>query len=74
MRHFIRRTSSSPDNLSLLLLDNRENHRLLETIQLAKSSGVVLLTLPPRSSNKMHLDVDVLALFRLIFVLHIIHG
>ncbi|KAJ8942856.1 hypothetical protein NQ314_009918 [Rhamnusium bicolor] len=58
MKHFTQHTSSSLDNPSLLIFDNHESHISLEVVKLAKTYGVEILTLPPRSSNKLQpLDV-----------------
>lgn len=65
MRHFIAHTSSSLDNPSLLIFDNHESHLTIEGLNLAKDNGVVILTLPPHTSNKLQpLDVAVFSSFK----------
>ncbi|XP_072380917.1 uncharacterized protein [Diabrotica undecimpunctata] len=60
MEHFIKYSSSSCNNPCLLIMDNHESHLSMETLDLAKSNGVKILTLPPHCSNKMQpLDVAV---------------
>lgn len=50
---FITNTRCSPDRPVLLILDNHVSHVSLETIVLAKNSGVILLTLPPHTSHRL---------------------
>jgi len=39
----------------VLIMDNHESHSSLAAIDIARASGVVILTLPPHTSNKMQL-------------------
>lgn len=65
LKHFIKHTSSSKDNLSLLIMDNHESHVSLNSISIAKDSGVTILTLPPHCSNRLQpLDVSVYGPFK----------
>lgn len=65
MKHFIKHTSASKDNPALLILDNHESHLSIETLNLAKSSGVTLLTLPPHTTARLQpLDVGLNAPFK----------
>lgn len=65
MKHFIKCSSSSMDNPSLLIFDNHESHLSLESLKLAKSHGVTILTLPPHSSHKTQpLDVGLFKPFK----------
>lgn len=58
MRHFVKFTASSKDNPSLLLMDNHESHLSIEALDIAKNSGVTVLTLHPHTTNKLQpLDV-----------------
>lgn len=58
MRHFIKHVSASKDNPALLLMDNHESHLSIEALELAKSSGVTILTLHPHTTAKLQpLDV-----------------
>lgn len=58
MKHFIKHSSASKDNQALLIMDNHESHLSLEAIELAKSSGVTILTLHPHTTAKLQpLDV-----------------
>lgn len=65
IEHFIFHSGSSTSNPTLLLLDNHESHLSVETLNLAKDNGVVILTLPPHCSNKLQpLDVSVFGPFK----------
>ncbi|KAL0829616.1 hypothetical protein ABMA28_003122 [Loxostege sticticalis] len=58
MEHFIKHTSASPENPALLIMDNHESHLSVEALDLAKQSGVTILTLHPHTTAKMQpLDV-----------------
>ncbi|KAJ8957110.1 hypothetical protein NQ318_007325 [Aromia moschata] len=64
MQHFIKYSNSSTDNPCLLIYDNHESHLSIGVLNLAKASGVTILTLPPHSSNKLQpLDVGVFKAF-----------
>lgn len=52
MQHFIKHSYSSKDNPSLLICDNHKSHLSIEVLDLAKDSGVTILTLPPHSSHR----------------------
>lgn len=65
IKHFIKHSSSSMANPSLLILDNHESHLSIESLELAKSNGITILTLPPHSSHKTQpLDVGVFKPFK----------
>ena len=49
----------------LLILDNHDTHISIETVDLAKNNGVVMLTLPPHCSHKLQpLDRSVYGPFK----------
>lgn len=65
MNHFIKYSGAAKENPCLLLLDNHKSHVNIEAINLAKASGVHLLTLPPHCSHRLQpLDVSVYAPFK----------
>lgn len=65
LKHFIKFTNSSKENPSLLIMDNHESHISLSSVDLAKSNGVTILTLPPHCSNRLQpLDVSVYGPFK----------
>lgn len=53
MRHFIKHSGSSKDNPTILIYDNHESHLTIDTLNLAKENGVIIVTLPPHCSNKL---------------------
>lgn len=58
MKHFVKFTASSKDNPSLLIMDNHESHLSLGALDIAKESGVTILTLHPHTTSKLQpLDV-----------------
>ncbi|XP_076128435.1 uncharacterized protein LOC143109550 [Alosa pseudoharengus] len=58
--HLIQHTNCTPDRPMLLILDNLKAHISLKAIEMSKSNGIVLLTLPPHTSHRMQpLDVTV---------------
>lgn len=65
LQHFVKHTKPSLENPLLLILDNHESHISIASIDYAKKSGIVLLTLPPHCSNKIQpLDVSVFGPFK----------
>lgn len=65
IKHFVKHTSASMDNPALLIMDNHESHLSIEALDIAKSSGVTVLTLHPHTTAKLQpLDVGVNAPFK----------
>lgn len=65
MKHFINHAAASPENPVLLILDNHEAHLSIEALDIAKGSGVTILTLHPHTTAKMQpLDVGLNAPFK----------
>lgn len=65
MKHFIRCSNSSKEKPTLLILDNHESHLSIEAVDLAKENGVIMLTIPPHTSNRLQpLDVGVFSSFK----------
>ncbi len=63
--HLIQHTNCTPDRPMLLILDNLKAHISLKAVEIAKSNGIVLLTLPPHTSHRMQpLDVTVFGPFK----------
>ncbi|XP_023218187.1 uncharacterized protein LOC111632236 [Centruroides sculpturatus] len=53
-------TSTSNSHTVLLILDNHDSHIFIESIKFAKENGIVLLTLPPHTSQRLQpLDVAI---------------
>lgn len=51
LEQFINHTNCSKEHPALLLLDNHESHVSLKAVDIAKDNGIVLLTLPPHTSQ-----------------------
>lgn len=65
MKHFIKFSSTTPENPSLLIMDNHESHLSIEALDLAKKSGVVVLTFHPHTTHRMQpLDVGLMGPFK----------
>lgn len=65
IQHFIKFTSSSIDKPTILIIDNHESHINVAALNLAKQNGIIILTVPPHSTNKLQpLDVGVYAPFK----------
>lgn len=68
IKHFIKHTCSSMEHPTLLLFDNHESHLSIKSLNLAKTNGVTIQTLPPNSSHKTQpLDVGVFNPFKSIY-------
>lgn len=60
MEHFIKFVKCSKDERVLLILDNHETHLSVEAVERASAAGVVMVTFPPHTSNKLQpLDLTV---------------
>ena len=60
LKHLIKHMNISKTNPALLVMDNRESHLGIETIDLAKQNGLIILTFPPHCSHKLQpLDVSI---------------
>lgn len=53
LKHFINHTRPTMDQKVLLILDNHKSHITVDVLNLAKKSGIVLLTFPPHTSHKL---------------------
>ncbi|XP_072400686.1 uncharacterized protein [Diabrotica undecimpunctata] len=60
LKHIKMHLSASKENPLLILMDNHSSHISLEAINLARESGITLLSFPPHCSHKLQpLDVAV---------------
>ncbi|XP_050301599.1 uncharacterized protein LOC126739820 [Anthonomus grandis grandis] len=65
MLHFVKHSSFSKENLSILIMDNHESHLTIRAIEIAKENGVNILTLPPHTTQKTQpLDVGIMKPFK----------
>nr|XP_012554776.2 MFS-type transporter clz9-like [Hydra vulgaris] len=53
LEHFINNVRPSIEKPVLLLMDNHESHLNISVIELAKKSGIVLMTFHPHTTHKM---------------------
>ncbi|KAF2891438.1 hypothetical protein ILUMI_14735, partial [Ignelater luminosus] len=61
IRHFIKMTSFTKENLTLVIMDNDESHLAPEVLNIAKENGVIL----PHTSHKLQaLEVSVFGPFQ----------
>lgn len=52
LEHFVKFTHASKKEKVLLILDNHESHLAVDAIEFARNNGVVMVSLPPHTSNK----------------------
>ncbi|KAF2903168.1 hypothetical protein ILUMI_03015 [Ignelater luminosus] len=65
IRHFIKVTSSTKENPTLIIMDNHESHLAREVLNIAKENEVILRTIPPHTSHKLQArDVSVFGPFQ----------
>ncbi|CAH2101074.1 unnamed protein product [Euphydryas editha] len=63
--HFIKFTKPTKENPVLVIIDNHETHISIEIIDIARENGIILLTLPPHTSNHLQpLDRTVFGPFK----------
>nr|CAI5839589.1 unnamed protein product [Callosobruchus analis] len=69
MKHLIQMNSSTKDNPTLIITDNHESHLAPAVLNIAKEIGVILLTIPPHTSNKLQaLDVAAFGPFQNFYI------
>ena len=60
LNHFIKRMGCSIENPAVVFMDNHESHLGIEVIEMARMSGLFIITFPPHTSYKLQpLDVAV---------------
>ena len=65
LQHFIHYVKPSPDEPVVMILDNHGSHISIPAITCAKTSGIIMISIPPHTSHKMQpLDKTVLTLSR----------
>lgn len=65
IEHFTKHVSASKENPALLIIDNHESHLSIQALDLAKSSGITILTLHPHTTAKLQpLDVGLNSPFK----------
>ena len=53
LKHFATTTRCSKEKKVLLIMDNHDSHLSVDGLNFAKDNGIVILTLPPHTSNKL---------------------
>src|SRR5215469_16473188 len=53
LQHFIASVKASVTNRVLLILDGHSSHKSLAAIELARSTGVSMVCLPPHTTHRM---------------------
>ena len=65
LKHIKESTYCSPTNKILIIMDNAECHMSIHGIEYANDNGIVIVTLPPHTTDKLQpLDVSVYASFK----------
>ena len=65
LAHFFKFMNATPENPSILFLDNHDSHLSIKAIALAREKRVHMITFPPKCSHKMQLlDVAVYGPFK----------
>ena len=65
LEHVSKLAGSSPDRKLLVVMDNHKSHVSIGVIDKARELGIVLLTIPPKTSHKLHpLDKMVFGSFK----------
>ena len=65
LMHISKLTRCSPDRKILVIMENHESHLSIAAIDKARDLGIVLLTIPPKTSHKLQpLDVSVYGPFK----------
>lgn len=68
LNFFVQNVRCSPENKVLLIMDNHESHLSVSGLDYCKTNGIVVLTLPPHTSNKLQpLDRTVFGPFKKFF-------
>ncbi|XP_072392462.1 uncharacterized protein [Diabrotica undecimpunctata] len=68
LKRFVKNVRRYSENRVLLVMDNHESHISLKTVEFCIANGIVILTLPPHTSNKLQpLDRNVFGPFKTFF-------
>ena len=68
LKHIVTYTRCDKNNKILVIMDNHESHLSLPGIEYCRSNGIIILTLPPHTSNKLQpLDRTVFGSFKTFF-------
>lgn len=53
LEHLKKHTKCSADSPVVLIMDNHESHITINSLEFSKANGIILVTLPPHTSNKL---------------------
>lgn len=68
LEHFVKHVKCNSHDRVLLIMDNHESHVSLKAVEFCRDNGIVILTLPPHTSNKLQpLDRTVFGPFKTFF-------
>ncbi|KAF2885136.1 hypothetical protein ILUMI_21038 [Ignelater luminosus] len=68
LEHFVKHVRCSQGEKVLLIMDNHESHLPIDAVAFCRANEIVILTLPPRTSNKLQpLDRTVFGPFKSFF-------
>lgn len=68
LEHFVTHVRCSKERQVILIMDNHESHLSVAAIDFCKDNGIIILTLPPHTSNKLQpLDRTVFGPFKRFF-------
>lgn len=65
IEHLVNCTHPTKENPILLILDGHVSHKSIDAIELARKSGIVIITFPPHTTHKLQpLDISVFGPFK----------
>lgn len=65
LKHLVKHANPTSDKPILILMDNHDSHVSVKAVDFCKKNGIVLLTIPPHTSNRLQpLDVSLFGPFR----------
>ncbi|KAJ4426133.1 hypothetical protein ANN_26942 [Periplaneta americana] len=65
IEHLVNCVHPTKDNPILLILDGHASHKSIEAIELARKSGIIMITFPPHTTHKLQaLDISVFGPFK----------
>lgn len=68
LKHFQKNTRATLENKVILIIDNHESHITIGSLNFCKKNGIILVSLPPHTSNKLQpLDCTVFKSFKTAF-------
>lgn len=53
LKHLVKHANPTSDKPMLILMDNHDSHESVKAVDFCKKNGIVLLTIPPHTSNRL---------------------